>query len=200
MGTLVLGFNNGRLLPAVVPFAHRQSRGMSSFTILWKVPRRPGSGLANGVVRTALDRMRERGPCCEGVPDHRGERRRALARGLSEVDRPKPELFPSHVQGRHRGDAEGICGGASCKRVRQGLASGNSVTETIYDAGFNSSGRFYEKSTDMLGMTPSQYRAGGTDEEIKFAIGQATLGAFRRVQQEGRSGDLVGRRPGGTRT
>ena len=64
------------------------------------------------------------------------------------------------------------------KRVRQGLASGNSVTETIYDAGFNSSGRFYEKSTDMLGMTPSQYRAGGTDEEIKFAIGQATLGAI----------------------
>ena len=53
------------------------------------------------------------------------------------------------------------------KLVRQGLASGCSVTETIYDAGFNSSGRFYEKSTGMLGMTPSQYRAGGTDEEIK---------------------------------
>jgi len=64
------------------------------------------------------------------------------------------------------------------KRVRQKLASGNSVTEAIYDAGFNSSGRFYEKSTEMLGMTPSQYRAGGTDEEIKFAIGQATLGAI----------------------
>jgi AraC family transcriptional regulator, regulatory protein of adaptative response / methylated-DNA-[protein]-cysteine methyltransferase len=64
------------------------------------------------------------------------------------------------------------------KKVRQGLASGNSVTETIYDAGFNSSGRFYERSTDMLGMTPSRYRAGGTDEEIKFAIGQATLGAI----------------------
>ena len=64
------------------------------------------------------------------------------------------------------------------KRVRQGLASGNSVTEAIYDAGFNSSGRFYEKSTDMLGMTPSRYRAGGTDQEIKFAIGQATLGAI----------------------
>jgi AraC family transcriptional regulator, regulatory protein of adaptative response / methylated-DNA-[protein]-cysteine methyltransferase len=64
------------------------------------------------------------------------------------------------------------------KRVRQGLASGNSVTEAIYDAGFNSSGRFYEKSTDMLGMTPSQYRAGGTNEEIKFAVGQTSLGAI----------------------
>ena len=42
------------------------------------------------------------------------------------------------------------------RKVRQGLATGNTVTEAIYDAGFNSSGRFYEKSTDMLGMTPSQ--------------------------------------------
>ncbi|MBV8833421.1 MAG: methylated-DNA--[protein]-cysteine S-methyltransferase, partial [Acidobacteriaceae bacterium] len=52
------------------------------------------------------------------------------------------------------------------------------VTEAIYDAGFNSSGRFYEKSTDMLGMTPSRYRAGGTDEEIRFAVGQTSLGAI----------------------
>lgn len=64
------------------------------------------------------------------------------------------------------------------KKVRQGLASGNTVTEAIYDAGFNSSGRFYEKSTDMLGMTPSQYRAGGTNEQIKFAVGQTSLGAI----------------------
>jgi AraC family transcriptional regulator of adaptative response/methylated-DNA-[protein]-cysteine methyltransferase len=28
-------------------------------------------------------------------------------------------------------------------KVRQGLESGNSITEAIYDAGFNSSGRFY---------------------------------------------------------
>ncbi len=64
------------------------------------------------------------------------------------------------------------------KKVREGLASGNSVTEAIYDAGFNSSGRFYEKSTDMLGMTPSQYRAGGANEEIMFAVGQTSLGAI----------------------
>jgi AraC family transcriptional regulator of adaptative response/methylated-DNA-[protein]-cysteine methyltransferase len=48
----------------------------------------------------------------------------------------------------------------------------------MYDAGFNSSGRFYEKSTSMLGMTPSQYRAGGANEEIKFAVGQTSLGAI----------------------
>jgi AraC family transcriptional regulator of adaptative response/methylated-DNA-[protein]-cysteine methyltransferase len=63
-------------------------------------------------------------------------------------------------------------------KVRQGLASGSSVTEAIYDAGFNSSGRFYERSTDMLGMTPSRYRAGGPNEEIRFAVGQTSLGAI----------------------
>src|SRR6202022_4553387 len=63
-------------------------------------------------------------------------------------------------------------------KVREHLASGNSVTEAIYDAGFNSSGRFYEKSTGMLGMTPSRYRAGGANEEIRFAVGETSLGTI----------------------
>ena len=63
-------------------------------------------------------------------------------------------------------------------KVRRGLAKSNTVTGAIYDAGFNSSGRFYEKSTDLLGMTPTQYRAGGANEEIRFAVGQSSLGAI----------------------
>lgn len=63
-------------------------------------------------------------------------------------------------------------------RVRQGLEAGRSVTEAIYDAGFNSSGRFYESSTNILGMTPTQYRCGGEKEEIRFAVGQSSLGAI----------------------
>ncbi len=64
------------------------------------------------------------------------------------------------------------------RKVREGLAAGSTVTAAIYDAGFNSSGRFYEQSTGMLGMTPSQYRTGGANEEIKFAVGQTSLGAI----------------------
>jgi AraC family transcriptional regulator of adaptative response/methylated-DNA-[protein]-cysteine methyltransferase len=63
-------------------------------------------------------------------------------------------------------------------RIREGLMNGNSVTEAIYDAGFNSSGRFYEKSHEMLGMTPTQYRSGGLNEEIRFAVGECSLGAL----------------------
>ena len=63
-------------------------------------------------------------------------------------------------------------------RVREGLEAGHSVTEAIYAAGFNSSGRFYENSSNILGMTPTQYRCGGANEEIRFAVGQSSLGAI----------------------
>ncbi|HEV7307860.1 bifunctional DNA-binding transcriptional regulator/O6-methylguanine-DNA methyltransferase Ada [Ensifer sp.] len=67
--------------------------------------------------------------------------------------------------------------GHRAKKLRAGLETGTSVTEAIYDAGFNSSGRFYEKSNGMLGMTPTRYREGGTNEDIRFAVGQSSLGA-----------------------
>jgi AraC family transcriptional regulator, regulatory protein of adaptative response / methylated-DNA-[protein]-cysteine methyltransferase len=68
--------------------------------------------------------------------------------------------------------------GKRADRVRDGLGASGSVTQAIYDAGFNSSGRFYEASNAMLGMTPSSYRKGGAKEEIRFAIGETTLGAI----------------------
>ena len=82
-------------------------------------------------------------------------------------------------------------------KVRDCLASGNTVTEAIYDAGFNSSGRFYEKSTDMLGMTPTQYRSGGANEEIRFAVGQCSLAAILVASsKKGVASILLGNDPG----
>lgn len=62
------------------------------------------------------------------------------------------------------------------KRAQAGLAASASVTETVYDAGFNSPGRFYAAADGMLGMTPRSYRAGGQGERIGFAIGESELG------------------------
>jgi len=62
-------------------------------------------------------------------------------------------------------------------RVRDRLAAAGTVTEAIYGAGFASSGRFYSSSTEMLGMRPSTYRAGGAREVITFAVAQSSLGA-----------------------
>ncbi|HEY1428105.1 MAG TPA: bifunctional DNA-binding transcriptional regulator/O6-methylguanine-DNA methyltransferase Ada [Candidatus Tumulicola sp.] len=64
------------------------------------------------------------------------------------------------------------------ERVRESLHAESSVTQAIFDAGFNSSGRFYESATPMLGMTPGRYRARGAGETIRFAVGQSQLGAI----------------------
>jgi AraC family transcriptional regulator of adaptative response/methylated-DNA-[protein]-cysteine methyltransferase len=70
------------------------------------------------------------------------------------------------------------------KVVRNSLGRSATVTEAIYDAGYNSSGRFYETSSDLLGMTPSTYRSGGTNLEIRFAVGECSLGSILVAQSD----------------
>jgi len=64
------------------------------------------------------------------------------------------------------------------KRMRDALGRSTTVTEAIYGAGFNSNGRFYATSSEALGMTPSQFRSGGSNAEIRFAIGACSLGSI----------------------
>jgi len=64
------------------------------------------------------------------------------------------------------------------ERVRNELTQRKTVTEAIYGAGFNSSGRFYAVSTDVLGMTPTQFRTGGEGARIRFAVGECSLGSI----------------------
>ncbi len=63
-------------------------------------------------------------------------------------------------------------------RVRAKLTGSKSVTEAIHDSGYNSSGRFYADSNEVLGMTPTTFRSGGADAQIKFAVAQCSLGAI----------------------
>jgi AraC family transcriptional regulator, regulatory protein of adaptative response / methylated-DNA-[protein]-cysteine methyltransferase len=64
------------------------------------------------------------------------------------------------------------------ERVKRELAQGASVTDAVYEAGFNSSGRFYAAAGAMLGMKPARFRAGGSGETIHFAVAQCSLGAI----------------------
>jgi AraC family transcriptional regulator, regulatory protein of adaptative response / methylated-DNA-[protein]-cysteine methyltransferase len=64
------------------------------------------------------------------------------------------------------------------RRLDTELGRGDSVTDAMYDAGFNSSGRFYATSAQRLGMTPSDVRAGGAGVPIRLAAGQCSLGAI----------------------
>lgn len=63
-------------------------------------------------------------------------------------------------------------------RVRRELEQGGSVTSAIFDAGYNSNGRFYAHSDQALGMTPSNYRSGGANTRIRFAVGECSLGTI----------------------
>ncbi len=62
------------------------------------------------------------------------------------------------------------------ERVRHELDREQSVTAAMYEAGFQSSGRFYAKADSILGMTPSQFRRGAPDRSIQFATAECTLG------------------------
>ncbi len=61
-------------------------------------------------------------------------------------------------------------------RMRAELARDTSVTSAIYNAGFNSNGRFYAESTKSLGMTPTEFKAKGAGAKIRFAVGETRLG------------------------
>lgn len=83
------------------------------------------------------------------------------------------------------------------RKLREELTIPNtSVTEAIYEAGFNSNSRFYETSPQLLGMSARDYRAGGVGAVIKFAVGQCSLGAILVAQsQRGICAILLGNDP-----
>lgn len=71
------------------------------------------------------------------------------------------------------------------RRLRAHLEDGQrSVTDAIYDAGYNSNSRFYASADQRLGMCPRQYRAGGGGATIHFALGQCSLGAILVAQSD----------------
>jgi AraC family transcriptional regulator of adaptative response/methylated-DNA-[protein]-cysteine methyltransferase len=67
-------------------------------------------------------------------------------------------------------------------RLRGELPRSASVTAALYDAGFGSSSRFYAASDRLLGMKPADYRGGGANTDIQFAVGQCSLGAILVAQ------------------
>ncbi|MQA30625.1 MAG: bifunctional DNA-binding transcriptional regulator/O6-methylguanine-DNA methyltransferase Ada [Luteitalea sp.] len=84
------------------------------------------------------------------------------------------------------------------KRIRNELEKrSKTVTEAVYDAGFNSGGRFYETSDELLGMTPTDYRAGGAETSMHFAVGECSLGSVLVAQSaKGVCAILLGNDPG----
>jgi len=54
---------------------------------------------------------------------------------------------------------KGYASAQRSRKVRKGLKGRNTVTDALYDAGFNSNSRFYESADQLLGMKPSDYKS-----------------------------------------
>jgi AraC family transcriptional regulator of adaptative response/methylated-DNA-[protein]-cysteine methyltransferase len=70
------------------------------------------------------------------------------------------------------------------KRVRAALETEETVTAAVYEAGYNSNGRFYADAGRLLGMRPSSFRAGGAKTVIRFAVGECSLGVILVAQSD----------------
>ncbi len=105
----------------------------------------------------------ESAPSLEELAQHAGLSPYHLHRRFKAVTGVTPKAYAS----AHR-----------ARQVRHALDQSGSVTDAIYDAGFNSNGRFYATSNAVLGMTPTAYRNGGVQTTIRFAIGDCSLGAI----------------------
>jgi AraC family transcriptional regulator of adaptative response/methylated-DNA-[protein]-cysteine methyltransferase len=62
------------------------------------------------------------------------------------------------------------------RRLKSSLKKGDDVTTALYDAGYSSSSRLYERSPSQLGMTPATYRQGGAGMQIHYTIANSPLG------------------------
>lgn len=70
------------------------------------------------------------------------------------------------------------------KRMRGELQSAGRITDAIFDAGFGSNSRFYEHASRTLGMKPREYRNGGANVTIRFAVGECSLGSILVAQSD----------------
>src|SRR5258707_1743837 len=62
------------------------------------------------------------------------------------------------------------------KRFKAMLRAGKSITDALYETGYGSSSRVYERSNAQLGMTPATYQKGGKGMKIGYSIAKSPLG------------------------
>ena len=113
-------------------------------------------------------------------------------------------LSPFHLQRRFKA-AIGITPreyADSCRvrQLKRNLQSGDNVTRAMYDAGYGSSSRLYEKTASQLGMTPDNYRRGAIAATIRYACADSPLGRMLiaatdrgicSIQFAGSDGELI---------
>lgn len=130
-------------------------------------------------------------PCKRCRPDEVARDDAAVLAAIDEIKASEgtPQLAvlaqavgysPSHFQ-RVFTRATGLSPAAYARalreeRARQALSAGASVTEAIYEAGYEAPSRFYDSLEGKLGMAPSAWVRGGEGVTIRWAVVESSLG------------------------
>jgi AraC family transcriptional regulator of adaptative response/methylated-DNA-[protein]-cysteine methyltransferase len=130
-------------------------------------------------------------PCRRCHPDGASPRSRWVAEACRHIDTAETPptlaalsarfgLSPTHLQRAFKAETglspRAYAAEARARRLRDGLTPDTTVTQALYAAGFNSSGRLYDQSDALLGMTPGRYRKGGAGETLRYACAPCSLG------------------------
>lgn len=131
--------------------------------------------------------------CLRCRPDEVGRDREAVTRAIAliEADEALPALqtlaaqvgyAPHHFHRLFKRDVGvtpiAYARALRARRTEKTLSKAGTVTEAIYDAGFESPSRFYAESDARLGMTPSAWRGGGEGVTIRYALVETVLGTM----------------------
>lgn len=123
-------------------------------------PRDPQAELVQSVCRL-IERAAEERPNLEAV----GEQLKLSRSHLQRLFKKLMGITPREYAEALRID-----------RFKGGVRGGRSVADAMYEAGYGSSSRLYEKASAQLGMTPATYRKGGRGMKISYTIADSPLG------------------------
>ena len=116
---------------------------------------------AIGRARDFLDANTERTVSLAELAAHAGVSASHLQRSFKRI----VGLSPKEYQDAHR-----------VQSFKSRLRAGDTVSRATYEAGFGSSSRVYERTDELLGMTPASYRRGGLGVRIQYTIADAPIG------------------------
>lgn len=160
----------------------------------WCPSRRPNRGnvqIFDGAASAERAGFRACKRCAPAAPEAQGAHADAILCACAQIEQAEAEpslreladaagLSPFHFQRLFKA-AVGVTPKQYAisrrqQRVRDRLRQDATVTDALYNAGFASSSRFYAEGTEMLGMTPSEYRRGAPGSVIRSAAAPCYLG------------------------
>ncbi len=113
---------------------------------------------------------------CRFIRDHANDGTDLSLSALAKLSSLSPHHFQRTFKAATGLTPRQYAEASRLESLKSQLRDGQPVTTAIYQAGFNSSSRVYERAGTRLGMTPAQYRKGGAGLDVSYVTVQTPLG------------------------